>query len=273
VLLLTAAGAIDRALAPRRAFAAVSILLFTASVAGTVAWCTAMAPMGEIPMHGGWSVSSTWTPTCGQTWAGAAASFVGMWVVMMPAMMLPSLAPLLWHRRLALAGAGAARPDVSLAWLVAGHVCAWAIGGIAVFALVASLVEAAMRLPALARAVPVSQGLVLLAAGAFQFTRCKAHHLACCREALRCNPHPLPAGAAIAWREGLRMAWHCSGACAGLTAVLLVAGVMDLHAMAAVAAAITGERLAPAGVPVARAVGAAVVASGLGVIARIAGLT
>ena len=46
-------------------------------------------------------------------------------------------------------------------------------------------------------------------------------------------------------------------------AVLLVIGVMDLRVMAAVAAAITIERLAPAGERAARAIGAVVVGAGL----------
>jgi len=55
-------------------------------------------------------------------------------------------------------------------------------------------------------------------------------------------------------------------------AILLVIGVMDLRAMAAATAAITVERLAPAGEHVARAVGAVVIGAGLFLIARAAGL-
>jgi predicted metal-binding membrane protein len=104
-------------------------------------------------------------------------------------------------------------------------------------------------------------------AGALQFTAWKAHHLACCREApgRGCT---LPADAGTAWRHGL----HCSYCCAGLTAILLVIGVMDLRAMAVVTAAITIERLAPAGERVARAIGAAVVGAGSFLIARAARL-
>jgi predicted metal-binding membrane protein len=54
--------------------------------------------------------------------------------------------------------------------------------------------------------------------------------------------------------------------------ILLVLGVMDLRAMAVVTAAITAERLAPAGERVARAIGAVVVGAGLFLIARAAGL-
>jgi predicted metal-binding membrane protein len=55
-------------------------------------------------------------------------------------------------------------------------------------------------------------------------------------------------------------------------AILLVIGVMDPRAMAIVAAAITVERLAPAGEHVARATGAIIVVAGLLMIARAAGL-
>ena len=75
-----------------------------------------------------------------------------------------------------------------------------------------------------------------------------------------------------AWRHGLRLGLHCSHCCAGLIVILLVIGVMDLRAMAAVTAAITVERLAPAGERIARVIGAVVVVAGLFLIARAAGL-
>jgi predicted metal-binding membrane protein len=55
-------------------------------------------------------------------------------------------------------------------------------------------------------------------------------------------------------------------------AILLAIGVMDLVAMAVVAAAITVERVAPAGEGVAQATGAVVIGAGLFLIARAAGL-
>ena len=54
--------------------------------------------------------------------------------------------------------------------------------------------------------------------------------------------------------------------------ILLVIGVMDLRAMAVVAAAIIFERLAPVGERVARATGAVVIGAGLFLIVRAAGL-
>jgi predicted metal-binding membrane protein len=136
--------------------------------------------------------------------------------------------------------------------------------GIAVFALGVALAAVEMQLPAMARAVPTAVGVVVLITGAVQFTAWKARHLACCRA--------LPSDAGTAWRHGLRLGLHCSYCCAGLMAILLVIGVMDLRAMAVVAAAITVERLAPAGERVARAIGAVAVGVGLFLIARAAGL-
>ena len=77
--------------APRRVFLGVSALLFAASAVATIAWGAAMSAMGEMPMPGGWTMSMAWMRMPGQTWLGAAASFLGMWVVMMVAMMLPSV--------------------------------------------------------------------------------------------------------------------------------------------------------------------------------------
>jgi predicted metal-binding membrane protein len=98
-----------------------------------------------------------------------------------------------------------------------------------------------MQQPALARAVPIEVGVVVLIAGAFQFSAWKARHLACCREA-PARDRRLPAGAGTAWRHGLHLGLHCSYCSAGLMAILLVVGVMDLRAKAAVAAAFTVER-------------------------------
>ena len=82
----------------------------------------------------------------------------------------------------------------------------------------------------------------------------------------------MPPDRRTAWRHGLRLGLHCACCCAGLTAILLVIGVMDLRVMAVVTVAITVERLAPAGERVARAIGAGVMGAGLLLIARAAGL-
>jgi predicted metal-binding membrane protein len=212
-----------------------------------------------------------WLRMPGQSWPGAAAAFLGVWVVMMVAMMLPSLVPMLWRYRQAVGLTGGTRLGPLTALVGAGYFVVWTGFGLAAFPLGVALAEVEMQQPALARGVPIAVGVVVLIAGSFQLTAWKAHHLACCREAPG-GSRQLPAGAGPAVRHGLSLGLHCTGSSAGLMAILLALGVMDLRAMAAVAAAITAERLAPAGERVARAIGAVAVVAGLLLIARATGL-
>src|SRR5207247_9907138 len=144
----------------------------------------------------------------------------------------------------------------------------WTVFGMAAFPLGVALAAVEMQQPALARAVPIAVGVIVLMAGSLQLTAWKARHLAYCREAPG-RGGTLPADTGTAWRHGLPLGLHCSNCSAGLMAILLVIGVMDLRAMAVVAAAITVERLAPAGERAARATGDVAVEAGLFVILRV----
>jgi predicted metal-binding membrane protein len=252
-------------------FLNVSALLFALSAALTTIWCKSMSDMGAMPMPGGWEMSMAWMRMPGQSWAEAASSFLAMWIVMMVAMMMPSLVPALWRYRKVVGRTGETR----LAWLTTlaglGYFFVWTVIGVAVFVLGVALAGIEMESPALARTVPVAAGVVVLIAGTLQFTTWKAHHLACWRKTPG-HDDTLPPNAGTAWRHGLRLGFRCSYGCAGLTAVLLVIGIMDLKAMVAVTVAISAERLAPASERVARATGAVVVGTGLLLIARAAGL-
>jgi predicted metal-binding membrane protein len=216
-----------------------------------------------------------WMPMPGQTWLVATASFIGMWAGMMIPMMLPSLVPMLWRYRQVVTRAGdmrVTRPRVArIGWLTAlvggGYYFVWAAIGVIVFPVGAALMALEMQQSQLARAVPTAVGVVVLLMGFLQLTAWKARQLACCREAPACC-RTLCADASTAWRHGLSLGFQCSRCCGGLMVILLVIGVMDLRAMTVVTAAITAERLAPAGERVARAIGAAVVVAGLLLIVR-----
>jgi predicted metal-binding membrane protein len=255
----------------QRAFLGVSALLFAASAALTIVWCASMSGMGEMPMPGGWTMSMVWMRMPGQTWPGAAASFLGMWLVMMVAMMLPSLVPMLSRYRKAIDTRGEPRLGRLTTLAGVGYFFVWAVVGMLTFPMGVLLTAIEMQHPALARAVPFAVGVVVLIAGCLQFTAGKARHLRCCRQ-LTGRGRTLPADAGTAWRHGLRLGLLCSRCCGGLMALVFAIGVMDLRAMAAVAAAITVERLAPAGNHVARAIGAVVFGAGLLLMARAAGL-
>jgi predicted metal-binding membrane protein len=251
-----------------RAFLGVSTLIFVASAAATSIWSTSMSAMGQMPMPGGWTMSTVWTRMPEQTWAGAAASFVGMWVVMMVAMMLPSLIPMLWRYRQAVGDdAGGTRLGRLTALVGVAYFFVWTVFGMAVFALGGTLAAIEMRQPALARAVPIAGGFVILIAGCLRLTTWKTRRLADCKET-HGRGRTLPADSGRAWRHGLRLGFHCGRCCADLMAILLVLVIMHLRARAVGAPPTTVERLAPAGVRVAPAIGVVVVGVGLSLIVR-----
>jgi len=175
-----------------------------------------------------------------------AVTFLWMWAVMMIPMMLPSLVPALRRYR---AATGAA---------IAGfaYFAVWTAVGLAVYPLDMALSSIEMR-------VPVVAGIVMVIAGAWQFTAWKARRLACCHAAHDARQ----AAPSTPWRDGLRLGIHCVACCGNLMAGLLAMGMMNVSAMVAVTVAITTERFVPRA---ARVIGVAAVAAGLLMIGQAA---
>jgi len=238
-----------------RAFLGVISLVFLASSTATIYWCSHM------------SIARMRMP--GQGWLGAAATFMGIWVVMMVAMMLPSLVPMLSGYRRSIRAAGETRLAVITTVASAGYFFVWAVFGAITYSVGVGLAAAEMSLPVLAQSVPIAIGVVLLLSGFIQFSAWKSRELTHCRNAP--NREPESPDARSAWRHGLRLGVHCSLCCCGLMMVLLVTGVMSLGAMALVAAAITAERFAPWPERTARFTGALVIVAGVVMLTRALG--
>ena len=203
-----------------------------------------------------------------QTWYGAAAGYLGMWMAMMVPMMLPSLVPMLSRYRRSVRGADGIHLHGLTALVGVGYFVIWAVLGTAAYAAGAGVMAVEMRWGTVAQWLPVAAGVVLLVAGGVQFTSWKARQLALCREGSGCGCPPVP-NALGAWRHGLRLGVRCSLCCGSLMLVLLAIGMMDLVAMAAVTLAISAERWAPAPLRVARVAGVAIVVVGVLTIARV----
>lgn len=203
-----------------------------------------------------------------QTWYGAAAGYLGMWMAMMVPMMLPSLVPMLSRYRQSVRGAKGIRLHGLTALVGVGYFGLWAVLGAAVYATGAVLMATEMRWEAVARWLPVATGGVLLAAGGLQLTSWKARQLRLWCEGPRRTFAPVP-NALGAWRHGLGLGVRCSLCCGSLMLALLAIGMMDLVAMAAVTLAITAERLAPVPLRIARVAGVAMVGVGVLTIARV----
>jgi len=252
--------------AGERIFRATAALLFATSTGATLWWCGSMS--GGMPMPGGWTMSMAWMPMPGQTWPAAAASFLAMWVLMMVAMMLPSLVPMLSRYRRAVRVRQERRLATLTVIAAAGYFFAWTVFGAVVYPAGVVLAAAEMASPAFARAVPVVSGVVILLAGCQQLTVWKARALAHCRD-VPCG-RPIPADGRTAWSYGVDLGVHCSLCCSGLMAAMLVTDVMDIQVMALIAVAVSLERLAPRPLVVARATGLLLIATGVLAITRAA---
>ena len=252
-------------LARHRVFLGTSALLFFASVAATIYICQSMS--GGIAMPDGCTMSMAWMRMPGQSWLASAASFMGMWAVMMAAMMLPALVPALLRYRLSLHGPQTIHLNVLTVLAAAGYFFVWALLGAFVYPAGVVVAKAGMASAALARSVPIATGTVLLFAGCVQLTAWKARRLCRCL-AVPASAQALHEDARSAWHRGMRLGANCALCCSGLMAVLLVTGVMNLGAMALVTVAITAERLFPRPQRAARGVGLVIIAAAFFMIGR-----
>src|SRR5260370_33851514 len=110
-----------------------------------------------------------WLRMAGQTWPGAAASFLGMWGVMMGAMMLPPLVAVMWRYRQAVGRTGETRLGRLTALVGAGYFFVWTVSGMAAFPLGVVLAAAAVHLPTLGPAEPAAARVGAPRAGLPQF--------------------------------------------------------------------------------------------------------
>jgi predicted metal-binding membrane protein len=172
---------------------------------------------------------------------GTLSWFVGVWVVMMAAMMFPSVAPTaalyarMTKRR---------SPVAPLAFTV-GYLLAWASVGVLAFAAAAGGGTLAVDPLAWDHAGRWVAGATLLAAAGYELTPLKGVCLAKCRS---------PLGFLLgSWRDGpigglnmgLRLGAWCIGCCWALMASLFALGVMSLAWMALLAGLIAFEKLIP----------------------------
>jgi predicted metal-binding membrane protein len=218
----------DRGLAP--AFAAARARL------GLVALLFALAALGW------WWTIDRMQGMDGGPWTtlGTFAWFVGVWVVMMAAMMLPSVAPTvaLYSRMTR------SRSPVAPVVFTAGYLIAW--GGIGVAAFGAAAGGAVWSdILAWDRAGRWVAGAVLIGAAVYELTPLKDVCLGKCRSPLGFLLGSWRDGAAGAMKMGVRHGAWCIGCCWALMLSLFALGVMSVVWMAVVAGLIAFEKLIP----------------------------
>jgi predicted metal-binding membrane protein len=161
---------------------------------------------------------------------GGLGWFAVSWVLMMAAMMLPSLPPAALAHARARFGA--------VPGFVAGYLGVWAAAGLAGYAIVEGVRSLELGFLAWDRAGRYVAAAAILVAAAYQLTQVKD---ACLR---RCRSAPAPAPDR-SLRAGIEHGGACVGCCWALFAALLALGVMSVPWMVVIAVMLTLERLAP----------------------------
>ena len=247
---------LERAIRHDRAAAALALAAIT-----LLAWAylarmaTGMNGMGSMDMTAAQMQAMGMADVRVWSMADWLALFV-MWSVMMIAMMLPSAAPVIlivlkvYRRR------GDGRARTSAATFVIGYLLAWtSFSGVAAGAQVA-LHRASLLTDAMATRSTVVAGVILLAAGAYQWLPVKQACLSHCQSPLGFLTSHWREGSHGALLMGLEHGSFCIGCCWALMALLFAVGVMNLLWVAAIAAFVLLEKVTPQRVPIGRAAGA-----------------
>jgi predicted metal-binding membrane protein len=204
-----------------------------------------------------WAVTISRAGTMGVgpgTMGMSLGAFLILWVVMMAAMMFPSVAPmaLVWIRSVA------ARPTThdrvaGIASFLTGYLCAWATFGAAVYVVLLGAGRLAVDAPGTARWVGAA---IFAVAAVYQLTPLKGACLRHCRTPVGSLFHYASfKGPARDLRVGIHHGLYCIGCCWGLMIVLVAVGAMNLPAMVALAGVILIEKVWRHGQAFSRAVG------------------
>lgn len=192
--------------------------------------------------------------------------FLGMWVSMMAAMMLPAAAPMILTFGAVYRGRRQAGSAFVPTWIfVAGYLAVWTGFGVYAWGMGELGNGLERALPVLGVLGPRLGALAMLGAGLYQLSPLKQRCLAHCRSPLDFVLHRWRPGAVGALRMGAEHGLFCLGCCWVLFLLLVVVGLASLPWMGLITLIVCAEKLLPRGVAVSRWV--AVLLLALGVVA------
>jgi predicted metal-binding membrane protein len=197
---------------------------------------------------------------------GGLGWYVGIWVTMMAAMMLPSVVPMaLIFAKVARGRAehGHGHAYVPPWIFLAGYLLAWTLYGLLAYGIFRAIKAADWGFLEWDAQGPIVAGIAITAAGLYQLTPLKEVCLRHCRGPLHFILHGWRNGRVGAARMGFEHGLFCVGCCWGLMIVLFALGVMSLVWMAVVAVLIFAEKVLPHGDRLTRPIAVLLVALGI----------
>jgi predicted metal-binding membrane protein len=199
---------------------------------------------------------------------GALGFYVGVWVVMMAAMMFPSIAPMVLMQVRIQEGKRARGREAragTTALFVAGYLVTWTAAGLVFYVVIEAGRALDLDFLSWDEGGPYVAGAVIVGAAVYQLTPLKDVCLRKCRGPFEFLITSWREGRGGALRMGLEHGAWCVGCCWALMAALLALGVMSVGWMAFIAALIAAEKLLPWRALANRGIAVLLVALGLGV--------
>jgi predicted metal-binding membrane protein len=199
---------------------------------------------------------------------GTLGFYTSAWVVMMAAMMFPSIAPMVLvyrmiERRRRAGPSPIASGSTSL--FVAGYLASWSLFGLLAYALFEGVRSVSIDAFSWHRGGRYLAGGVLLAAAVYQLTPAKDACLRRCRGPLHFLSDAWRDGPVGACRMGIEHDCWCVGCCWALMAALFALGVMSVAWMILIAGLVAVEKLLPWKTLANRSVAIVLISLGLGV--------
>lgn len=190
-----------------------------------------------------------------------------MWIVMMAAMMLPSVTSmLLLFMKITHARQTPGQCTVTVGVFALGYLAAWTGFSLVAVALQFGLETAAFLSPMMQVTNTTLAGMVLIAAGIYQWTPLKHTCLRHCRSPLDYVLSHWRTGRSGAFLMGCHHGLYCVGCCWMIMLLLFVGGVMNLLWIAGLAILVLGEKLLPAGHWLSRSLGLVLLLWGLATV-------
>jgi predicted metal-binding membrane protein len=179
---------------------------------------------------------------------GTFGFYVTAWIVMMAAMMFPSIWPMVVMFRRIQAGKREREQETqagATAIFVAGYLLTWTAWGVLAYAVIELFRELSIDALSWDRAGPYVAGGVIVGAAVYQLTPLKDVCLSRCRNPFMFLLTAWRPGRTGALRMGVEHGGWCVGCCWMLMAALFALGVMSVGWMAFIAALIATEKLVP----------------------------
>jgi predicted metal-binding membrane protein len=196
-----------------------------------------------------------------------ASAFIGMWGVMMAAMMLPSAMPMMMlYRAVSAKLRQTGERAIPTLLFAATYLSIWSLAGVPVYAASRAIEGMSTRSAHFPTIAAYAVGIVLIAAGVYQLSAFKHACLRKCKSPLQFLTEHWRSGYGATFFLAIQHSLYCQGCCAALMVILVAAGAMNIIWVLIITMVVFAEKILPYGEWAARIAGFILILLGVAVM-------